>query len=219
MDQAFSWVKSNGGLCAEDDYKYRGSQGYCQKSCEKKVTVSGHRDVPRSERALMSAISGQPVSVAINAMPIQHYHGGVFDQACSPDLDHGVLAVGYGTDPAGKDYWKIKNSWGGGWGEGGYIRIWRENNLCGVQSSASYPTGATAASGGGSGGGGPAPAPPPPPIFDCRKVKAKPECDQHDHLPYDKCNWCEVTAKNGSWAGCLAPWEIQQLPTGFTCDV
>ena len=65
----------------------------------------------------------------------------------------------------------------------------------------------------------PAPAPPPPPIFDCRKVKAKPECDQHDHLPYDKCNWCEVTAKNGSWAGCLAPWEIQQLPTGFTCDV
>lgn len=62
-------------------------------------------------------------------------------ECSSQDIDHGVLVVGYGTDPkTKKDFWLVKNSWSQTWGEDGYIRMSRNrNNNCGIATVASYP--------------------------------------------------------------------------------
>ena len=73
------------------------------------------------ETALMQAIAEKgPISVSIDAslQSFSYYGSGVFyDPECKNgvnDLDHSVLAVGYGTEN-GEDYWLIKNSWSTHW--------------------------------------------------------------------------------------------------------
>ena len=153
MDNAFAWVDKNNGLCLEADYPYVSgttqTAGTCKSGCltVQSSDVKTYVDVvPNSDDAFKMAVSKQPVSVAIEAdqREFQLYQSGVFTGTCGTNLDHGVLAVGYGSDN-GVDYYRVKNSWSTSWGEKGYIRLGRGakyNNgagQCGILMSASYP--------------------------------------------------------------------------------
>lgn len=90
--------------------------------------------------ALAAMVVGRPVSVAVSAGNSywQGYKGGIMNQ-CSGNLDHGVTVVGVYQDDF-ENYWKVKNSWGPSWGEGGYIRLDRSvNNICLICSYGYYP--------------------------------------------------------------------------------
>jgi C1A family cysteine protease len=82
------------------------------------------------------------VTVAIDASSdLMFYNGGVFDGECSGQINHAVTVTGYGTD-GGKAYWNVKNSWGSGWGEGGYFRLKRGaggDGQCHVSGYGQYP--------------------------------------------------------------------------------
>jgi len=147
MDLAFQYVKDNGGIDTEDSYEYDAMDETCHfDPSNVGATVTGFVDIPSDdEDALKSALATQgPCSVGIQAdnEDFMFYSGGVYrNSECTADgIDHGVLVVGYGDDN-GDQYWLVKNSWGKGWGDHGYIKIARnEDNMCGIASDASYPT-------------------------------------------------------------------------------
>lgn len=155
MDYAFMWISGNGGICSESGYPYSsgdtGRSGTCQKYYCSNVagaTVSSWTDVsPGSSSQMENAVCAGPVSVAIEAdqYSFQMYGGGVLTSTCGAQLDHGVLAVGYGTDYTYGSYWKVKNSWGATWGEQGYIRMCKDcgknsgDGQCGILAQPSYP--------------------------------------------------------------------------------
>ena len=153
MDNAFIWIEKNGGLCLETEYPYTSgdskSSGTCENTCEvfEDSEIKQYVDVPaNSDEAMMTALTQQPVSIAIQAdqKDFQLYKSGVFTETCGTKLDHGVLVVGYGSSN-GEDYYLIKNSWGTTWGDEGYIKLGRgaEYNegkgQCGMLMQGSYP--------------------------------------------------------------------------------
>ncbi|XP_036449119.1 cathepsin L1-like [Colossoma macropomum] len=146
MDQAFAYVEENGGLDTEESYPYENRDDVCRfNPATVEATCTGHVDIHKGdEEALQEAVATiGPISVAIDTKQpsFKYYQSGVYDEpSCSSsNVDHAVLVVGYGTE-SGQDYWLVKNSWGTGWGEEGYIKMSRnKNNQCGIATAASYP--------------------------------------------------------------------------------
>lgn len=150
MDYAFEFIINNGGIDSEEDYPYKAEDGACDlnRKNAKVVSIDSYEDVPvGDEKALQKAVAYQPISVAVEAggRDFQFYQSGVFTGKCGTALDHGVTAVGYGSEN-GLEYWLVRNSWGSSWGEAGYIKM--ERNLadrgpvtgkCGIAMEASYP--------------------------------------------------------------------------------
>ncbi|KAK3143408.1 hypothetical protein QOZ80_4AG0299950 [Eleusine coracana subsp. coracana] len=174
MDDAFAFIARNGGIDSDEDYPYTGRDGKCDlvKKGRKVVSIDGFEDVPcNDEKSLQKA--------------------GVFTGRCGTSLDHGVVAVGYGTDEDGKDYWLVRNSWGPDWGEAGYIRMARNvtsrAGKCGIAMEASYPVKT-----------GPNPTPPEP--------EEDATCDRYSSCPAGSSCCCNYRVRNFClvWGCCPA---------------
>eukprot|EP00929_Paragymnodinium_shiwhaense_P044515 TRINITY_DN22828_c0_g1_i1.p1 TRINITY_DN22828_c0_g1~~TRINITY_DN22828_c0_g1_i1.p1 ORF type:complete len:362 (+),score=85.66 TRINITY_DN22828_c0_g1_i1:84-1169(+) len=154
------------GLPLESDLPYEGQDGKCS-TYKAAAKNQGYVKLPTNDAgALETALATKgPIAITVAANQWMLYGGGVFSGCTGKEgaiLDHGVQAVGYT-----KDYWIVRNSWGPGWGEKGYIYISRAKDSetaedtspadgvacapvpksqtvggeCGILSDSSYPTG------------------------------------------------------------------------------
>lgn len=120
---------------------YTGVSGKCPQSAPSALKVKSFVRLPENKESyLLHALANSgPVVMSVDAENLFMYNSGVFS-GCQPDtvVNHAVLGVGYGKDKKSqKDYWLIKNSWGEGWGEKGYLRVQRfndDNAYCGTDT-------------------------------------------------------------------------------------
>jgi len=147
MQNAFEYIISNPGLCSDAAYPYTESNGTCTACSPVAYLTSYQNVVQNSDSQLMAAVAKTPVSIAIDgsSFEFQYYSGGIFNSSnCGDDLDHAVLAVGYGiNEMTGQSYYILKNSWGSTWGEEGYMQIQMGMGIlgeCGMLLDNSYPT-------------------------------------------------------------------------------
>eukprot|EP00389_Voromonas_pontica_P007125 GDKH01010740.1.p1 GENE.GDKH01010740.1~~GDKH01010740.1.p1 ORF type:complete len:344 (-),score=70.40 GDKH01010740.1:207-1199(-) len=126
--EPFEHVRKN-GLPFETDYQYTAKDGKCkEQEGLPKVFVSNVKDFSgKSADAIIEALEAHgPLSVGVAvSFQFQTYKGGVLNkQSCGKaNLNHAVTLVGYERMENGEVAFKIRNSWGGRWGESGHIRM------------------------------------------------------------------------------------------------
>jgi len=141
QENAFDYIIRTGGIQSEADYPYTSGKGVtaeCKVDSSKFVAhmrawAQVSSSASEEDKIAPYLVANGPVTIGINANPMQDYIRGVDDPAhCSVvNLNHAVLIVGYGTE-GGVPYWLIKNSWGTTWGEQGYYKIVRGQDKCGL---------------------------------------------------------------------------------------
>ena len=137
-----------GGIATEDAYPYYAEDRTCTVTEDMfALSVGSAMNITEGdEDELKAAVYKQPVSVAFDCVDdFMDYTTGVYTSTnCangSSDVNHAVLAVGYGTDSdSGLDYWIVKNSWSTTWGDQGFFKIERGVNMCGIAMCNSYPS-------------------------------------------------------------------------------
>jgi hypothetical protein len=140
-----AWGNMTNGVPLESCYPYTASDGTCKTSCTKYNPLSswayvGSSSGVPSTSALKQAIYDHgPVSAAVYAnSAMQNYTSGIFNSCSSSSPNHAIVLVGWGST-----YWVMKNSWGTGWGESGYMRITFGCSNIGYAAAYGIPSGGT----------------------------------------------------------------------------
>jgi len=161
-NQAYTWLAQGHGFCSSDSYRYAGRDGQCQESrCTNAIQSSSFVGVEEQGRGrggvsastMKQALNKNPVSGFVAHDDMQFHSQGVITSSCQHQIDHAITIVGYGSD-GGKEFFKIRNSWGQQWGESGYARLASSSNAgCILKDGYAFPK---------LSGSGPSPGPPSP---------------------------------------------------------
>jgi len=131
------------GISDEKTYPYRAVTGTCKETTKAAHVGGFHKLKENDHDDLLKAVgSVGPIAISVCA-DFGDFENGIFD-GCKAGcvIDHGVVAVGYGTS-GGTDYWLVRNSWGSSWGAGGYINLKRfgdSTSHCGTDTRAADGT-------------------------------------------------------------------------------
>jgi len=100
-----------------------------------KYSFRGEIIAAEGEEGIMQAIfTGGPVETAFTVYSdFEDYDGGIYQHVTGDEAGgHAVKIVGWGVE-SGVKYWKVANSWNPYWGEGGFFRIVKGSNHCGIE--------------------------------------------------------------------------------------
>merc|ERR1712034_196955 len=141
MSDCYTYSKNAGGRLAKTaDYRYTQRDGACQGASKPDAMIAakirGNVPVGRTESANIAAIAEGAITVAFEVTNrFQSYSKGIFrDTTCTGRPNHAVTAVGYTPK-----YVLVKNSWGGSWGDRGFVKFSRSYSNCGLFEYSSYP--------------------------------------------------------------------------------
>jgi C1A family cysteine protease len=86
----------------------------------------------------------QAVAIDAGSSYFQTYTSGVLTNtvACGTSINHAVTAIGWGNNATAGNYWIVRNSWGTGWGNAGYVYIgWGTSpGVCGINDYVAFAT-------------------------------------------------------------------------------
>ena len=151
MHSVYDWIITNEGIELNSEDPYTAITANCTPSLNKTqiAFLDNWVYVKPTQKDIISWLPLQPVTVAVAADGCwQEYTSGIVTgKKCPssldpPELDHGVVVVGY--DLTHKiPHFTVRNSWGTGWGEDGYIRIainfTHDKGLFGIASQPTAP--------------------------------------------------------------------------------
>ena len=148
------------GYVPEYCQTYTGADDPCKINCGGKPMkvyhtskygyIGGYYGACNEEHMMKEMKKNGPIVVALNApSDLFYYSGGIYTykdtEKANFDINgmsrwektnHAVLAVGWGENDDGKKYWIIKNSWGASWGENGYFKLAKGNDIIASESMA-----------------------------------------------------------------------------------
>jgi C1A family cysteine protease len=133
--RAYAYIMSAGGIDSYNSYPYVGYNEPCRfnpGNVAARISSWGYITQSDNENYMQQwTYANGPPSICVDATSWQYYGGGVIGASCGTAIDHCVQLTGW-TSVSGYNVWTVRNSWGTGWGYGGYCYVQMGINACAI---------------------------------------------------------------------------------------